>query len=56
MTMPYILCVSILVTVILMVIAFFQSIQIYFMKKRIKKCLKVISRCKPDSKVENEVL
>jgi hypothetical protein len=26
------------------------------MKKELRKCLKVISRCKPDSKVENAVL
>jgi hypothetical protein len=25
------------------------------MKKELRKCLKVISRCKPDSKVENAI-
>ncbi|MDR1628080.1 MAG: hypothetical protein LBR79_04835 [Oscillospiraceae bacterium] len=53
--MLYILCVSILVTVILMVITLFQRIQIYCMKKELKKCLKVIARCKPDSKTESAV-
>jgi hypothetical protein len=52
---PYILCVSIFVTIILLVITFLQSFQIHCIKKELKKCLKVISRCKPNFEVENAI-
>jgi hypothetical protein len=39
----------------LLLISLHQNIQIYFMKKELKKCLRVIARCKPNFKTENAI-
>jgi hypothetical protein len=54
--MNFLICVCLIMTGTLLLISFHQNIQIYFMKKELRKCLKVISRCKPNFKVENAML
>ncbi|MDR1364881.1 MAG: DUF1552 domain-containing protein [Oscillospiraceae bacterium] len=51
--MPFIICVCLIMTGLLLFISFYQSIQIHSIKKELRKCMKTIVRCKPSLNNEN---
>ncbi|MDR1364367.1 MAG: hypothetical protein LBJ32_01900 [Oscillospiraceae bacterium] len=52
--MQFLICTSILTTMFLLFISAYQSLQIHCMKNELRKCMKVIARCRPDLNGENK--
>lgn len=55
MEIPFILCVSIIATGILLIITFYQSIQIHCMKVELRKCLKAVKEEKAKERVRKAI-